>query len=114
MHNIFDKVEGNIVSICIDLFTIEIRYLHAPSQAEAGIVIKHSVVWAETQENWGDVRISDVQKKMIGQFLSGLSVYPGGARFLVGSNPVEVIQDGPTEYLEIWWNGDGLPARQYI
>jgi len=114
VHDFFDKVEGEIVSICFDLFSIEIRYLHAPSQAEAGIVLKHSVFWAETQENWGDMRISDFQQRTLGHFLSGLSVYPGGAKFFVGSNPVEVIQDGPTEYLEIWWNGDGLPARQYI
>ncbi len=114
MHAVLDEVKGDIFTVCLGLFTIDIRYLHVPSQKMAGVLIKHSAVWVETQESWHDMKIADFQQRTIGKLLSGLSVYPGGARFLVGSNPVEVTQDGPTEYLEIWWEGDGLPGRLYI
>lgn len=58
--------------------------------------------------------LSELQSEVIGRTLSGFSLAPGGAGFLIGDRRAEIIQEGPTEFAELWWTIDGAPRRVYL
>ncbi|MGG7567816.1 hypothetical protein ACQ5SO_16815 [Rhodovulum sp. DZ06] len=109
-----EEVSGEVLAVQVYPFEIEIIYFHAAARAEAGLRAKHGLVWADGPRNWTQLTLAEIQSDVIGRTLSGFSLASGRASVLVGDRRAEIIQEGPTEFIELWWTIDGAPRRVYL
>jgi hypothetical protein len=114
MEDINPTVEGEIISINLSLYEIEICYIHSKSDEVSGLVAKHPILWCIGQKNWLEIQLYDVQERLINSRISNLVLSSGRAQFQIGDEFVEVVQEGPTEYLELWWGKGDSHNRIYI
>ncbi|WP_400083888.1 hypothetical protein [Yoonia sp. R78084] len=114
MEDINPTVEGEIISINLSLYEIEICYIHSKTDEVSGLVAKHPILWCTLQKDWLEMQLYDVQERLINSRISNLVLSSGRAQFQIGDEFVEVVQEGPTEYLELWWGKGDSHHRIYI
>lgn len=77
MEDINPTVEGEIISINLSLYEIEICYIHSKFDEVSGLVAKHPILWCIDQKNWLEMQLHDVQERLINSRISNLVLSSG-------------------------------------